>query len=117
VLEALTYRYRGHSVADAGLAYRTRDEITEEQARDPLVRTRSALRDAGIDDNKLDDIDERVGDVVADAVEFAKASPEPAVDMLAAGVHARGAEEQFARMRPGSPFGETSLVFEGGLGA
>ncbi|MEA2340884.1 MAG: pyruvate dehydrogenase component alpha subunit, partial [Solirubrobacteraceae bacterium] len=35
VLEALTYRYRGHSVADAGLAYRTKDEILEHQAHDP----------------------------------------------------------------------------------
>ena len=38
VLEAITYRYRGHSVADAGLAYRTREEIKEHQEHDPLVR-------------------------------------------------------------------------------
>ena len=50
MLEALTYRYRGHSVADAGLAYRTKDEIADRQGRDPLLRTRErlrAFRDAG----------------------------------------------------------------------
>jgi hypothetical protein len=31
-------------------------------------------------------------------------------------MHAQGSDEQFARMRPGSAFGEVDLVFEGGLG-
>ena len=43
VLELVTYRYRGHSVADAGLAYRTRGEIDEHIAPRPdLPRARAA---------------------------------------------------------------------------
>ena len=31
-------------------------------------------------------------------------------------MYAAGSDEQFARMRPGSPFGEEELVFDAGLG-
>ena len=116
VLEAITYRYRGHSVADAGLAYRTKEEITQHQQRDPLLRTASRLREAGAATDELRAIDERVEERVQKAVEFATESPEPDVDALAWGMHSQGSDEQFARMRPGSPFGEEELVFDGGLG-
>jgi pyruvate dehydrogenase E1 component alpha subunit len=116
VLEALTYRYRGHSVADAGLAYRTREEITERQERDPLLRTAARLRDAGATTEELRAIDERVEERVRACVEFADASAEPDVDGLAWAMHSQGSDEQFERMRPGSPFGEEQLVFDGGLG-
>ena len=116
MLEAITYRYRGHSVADAGLAYRTKEEITERQERDPLLRTASRLRDAGATTEELREIDERVEERVQASVEFADDSPEPDVDALAWAMHSQGSDEQFARMRPGSPFGEEELVFEGGLG-
>jgi pyruvate dehydrogenase E1 component alpha subunit len=116
VLEAITYRYRGHSVADAGLAYRTKDEITEHQERDPLIRTASRLREAGATTEELRAIDERVEERVQAAVEFASQSPEPDVDQLAWAMHSQGSDEQFARMRPGSAFGEEDLVFDGGLG-
>jgi pyruvate dehydrogenase E1 component alpha subunit len=116
VLEALTYRYRGHSVADAGLAYRTKDEITARQERDPLLRTAARLRDAGATTEELRAIDERVEERVRACVEFADASPEPDVGDLAWAMHSHGSDEQFARMRPGSPFGEEELVFDGGLG-
>jgi pyruvate dehydrogenase E1 component alpha subunit len=116
VLEALTYRYRGHSVADAGLAYRTKEEITERQERDPLLRTASRLREAGSTTEELREIDERVEERVQAAVEFASNSPEPDVDALAWAMYAQGSDEQFARMRPGSAFGEEDLVFDGGLG-
>ena len=46
VLEAVTYRYRGHSVADAGLAYRTKEEIEEHRREDPLVADPRAARSA-----------------------------------------------------------------------
>jgi pyruvate dehydrogenase E1 component alpha subunit len=116
VLEAITYRYRGHSVADAGLAYRTKDEIAEHQKRDPLLRTAERLRESGATTEELREIDERVEQRVQESVEFALDSPEPDVDALAWGMYGQGSDEQFARMRPGSPYGEEQLVFEGGLG-
>ncbi len=117
VLEVMTYRYRGHSVADAGLAYRTRDEITARQSVDPIVRVREQLRDAGVQEAELDAVDRRADEIVRAAVEFADASPEPDVDRLAAAMYAPGSAEQFERMRPGSPFGEEALVFDAGLGS
>ena len=116
VLEAITYRYRGHSVADAGLAYRTKEEITEHQERDPLLRTASRLREAGATTEELRAIDERVEERVQAAVEFASANAEPDVEALAWAMYSEGSDEQFARMRPGSAFGEEELVFDGGLG-
>ena len=116
MLEALTYRYRGHSVADAGLAYRTKDEITERQQRDPLLRTAARLRDAGASTEDLREIDQRVEERVQAAVDFALDSPEPDVGALAWAMYAKGSDEQFARMRPGSAFGEEELIFDGGLG-
>jgi pyruvate dehydrogenase E1 component alpha subunit len=116
VLEVMTYRYRGHSVADAGLAYRTKDEIEAWQARDPLPAARARLLEDGVDPAQLDAIDARVEERVQESVRFADASPEPELSALAAGVVAPGSAEQFARMRPGSPFGEEELVFDAGLG-
>jgi pyruvate dehydrogenase E1 component alpha subunit len=117
VLELVTYRYRGHSVADAGLAYRTKEEIVSRQANDPLARVRTTLREHGTSDEQLDAIDREVDERVASAVAFADASPEPEVSELARNVYAPGSGGQFARMRPGSPFGEEELVFDAGLGA
>jgi pyruvate dehydrogenase E1 component alpha subunit len=117
VLEAVTYRYRGHSVADAGLAYRTKEEIVAKQSNDPIARLRTTLREQGMSDEDLDAIDKTVDERVAAAVAFADASPEPPVSELARNVYAPGSGGQFARMRPGSPFGEEELVFDAGLGS
>jgi pyruvate dehydrogenase E1 component alpha subunit len=117
VLEVVTYRYRGHSVADAGLAYRTKEEIVAKQANDPIAHLRSTLREQGLSDDDLDAIDRDVDERVAASVAFADASPEPDVSELARSVYAPGSGSQFARMRPGSPFGEEELVFDAGLGS
>jgi pyruvate dehydrogenase E1 component alpha subunit len=120
VLEAMTYRYRGHSVADAGLNYRTRDEIQQRQAeRDPVriiadrLKERGELTDA--DDARIEEQQRRR---VEDAVAFAAQSPSPDEATLADHVYADPKfKVQFARMRPGSPFGEDELVFDRGLTA
>ena len=117
VLEAITYRYRGHSVADAGLAYRTKEEIAEHQERDPLLRTAARLREAGASTERAArDRRARRGARRRRRSSSPPSSPEPDVDALAWAMHAKGSDEQFARMRPGSPFGEEELVFDGGLG-
>jgi pyruvate dehydrogenase E1 component alpha subunit len=116
VLEALTYRYRGHSVADAGLAYRTKEEIEERRKHDPLERTRRLLSKQGASKADVEAAETAAADAVARATEFASSNPAPEVDRLAAGMYAPGSDAQFARMAPGSPFGERELVFAGGLG-
>jgi pyruvate dehydrogenase E1 component alpha subunit len=116
VLEAITYRYRGHSVADAGLAYRTPDEIAARQALDPISRVRAQLMAGSATEDELDAVDDAAEERVQAAVDFALASPEPTVDGLASGMHAFGSASQFERMRPGSPFGEEGLTFDAGLG-
>jgi pyruvate dehydrogenase E1 component alpha subunit len=116
VLEALTYRYRGHSVADAGIAYRPEREIAEHMARDPISRVRERLQADGVGEGELEAITHAAEQRVAAAVESALASAEPAIGGLAWGVHAHGSDAQFARMRPGSAFGEENLVFDAGLG-
>jgi pyruvate dehydrogenase E1 component alpha subunit len=118
VLECLTYRYRGHSVADAGLNYRDQEEIEARRERDPIQRVRERLlSECRADEARLDLIEDRVAARVAMAVEFALQSPEPPTSELAAGMHAGESAAQFARMRPGGPYGERELVFEAGLGA
>lgn len=117
VLEAVTYRYRGHSVADAGLAYRTKDEISEWSGnRDPIDLERNRLLEAGVAAEEIEAIEDEALQEVKRSVEFADASPEPALDGLARGMHSPGSKEQFARMRAGSPFGEEALTFDAGLG-
>jgi pyruvate dehydrogenase E1 component alpha subunit len=116
VLEAVTYRYRGHSVADAGLAYRSKEEIAAHRAHDPLARVRDLLREAGTSEDDLAAIEREAQDAIAAAVAFAEASPAPEVGELAAGVQAPGSAGQFERMRPGSPLDEDVLVFDAGLG-
>jgi pyruvate dehydrogenase E1 component alpha subunit len=116
VLEAMTYRFRGHSVADAGLAYRTKEEIEERKLVDPLHRTAAILRERGVEDERLEAIVASAEEAVARAVAFAEADEAPDVERLAAGMYAPGSEGQFERMIPGSPIDERELVFSGGLG-
>ncbi|MGB2712299.1 MAG: thiamine pyrophosphate-dependent enzyme [Conexibacter sp.] len=115
VLEALTYRYRGHSVADAGTAYRTAAEVEQWKRRDPLAIYRARLiEERRVGEAQIAAIDARVATRVEAAVAAAEASPEPPVEALAAHVYGDPARAaQFARMAPGSPFGERELVLAG----
>lgn len=120
VLECMTYRFRGHSVADAGTAYRTQDEIDDwREDRDPIELLRGKLLERGdLDEDEVKQIRERAEQRVKEAVEFAEASEEPPVDSLARHVYGdEDSAEQFARMAPGAPFGEATLVLGEELGS
>jgi TPP-dependent pyruvate/acetoin dehydrogenase alpha subunit len=58
-LEAVTYRYVGHSRSDPG-AYRPPGELDAWKERDPIPRLRGELVDAGIDPTALDGIDTEI---------------------------------------------------------
>jgi pyruvate dehydrogenase E1 component alpha subunit len=112
VLEAMTYRYRGHSVADAGLSYRSKEEIEERRSHDPIDRAADALVERDVLRRaELDELRERAEQRVRDAVEFADASAAPDVESLAEHLYGDAASaEQHARMRLGGPFGEAELL-------
>jgi pyruvate dehydrogenase E1 component alpha subunit len=79
LVEARTYRFRGHSMRDpAGAVYRTKDEVEREKLRDPIVLFRErALKARWLSDNDVREIEKSVNDLVDEAVAFADASPEP----------------------------------------
>jgi pyruvate dehydrogenase E1 component alpha subunit len=90
LVEARTYRFRGHSMRDpAAAVYRTKEEVEEEKLRDPIVAFRERLRKAGaLDEAAWAALAERVEARVNDAVAFADASPEPPTEWLTADVYA-----------------------------
>jgi hypothetical protein len=82
LVEAFTYRFRGHSAADPEV-YRTKEEVEEWRKKDPIAVFRDRLVTEGvIDEEELDRMDERVEERVMGAVEFADNSPEPELESL-----------------------------------
>ncbi|MHB8619494.1 MAG: thiamine pyrophosphate-dependent enzyme, partial [Chloroflexota bacterium] len=76
-LESVTYRYRGHSMADPG-TYRTKEEIEQWRRRDAIEGFRHRLREEGVaGDQDFEVAEQDVARIVQDAVDFADASPEP----------------------------------------
>ncbi len=78
LIEADTYRLKGHSAADAG-AYRPAEEVRSWADREPLLRLRAALLAAGTDERDLIRRETRVAITVsglADRV-LAAAKPDP----------------------------------------
>jgi pyruvate dehydrogenase E1 component alpha subunit len=81
-LEAVTYRFRGHSMGDPE-RYREKDEIEKWKEEDPIGIYRKYLVGEKITTiAKMDAIDEQVEQEVQEAVEFAESSPEPAAEAL-----------------------------------
>jgi pyruvate dehydrogenase E1 component alpha subunit len=90
LLEAMTYRYQGHSMGDPE-RYRTKDEVTKWEENDPIGIFRKYLIDdkfAGVED--LDKIDQEAADEIEEAVKFAEESPEPTFEELVNSVYVEG---------------------------
>lgn len=77
LIEALTYRFRGHSLADPD-ELRSAVEKEEWLARDPITKFKSYLVDQKlVKEQELLDIDKKIQTLIEEAVQFAEESPDP----------------------------------------
>jgi len=82
LVEAVTYRFRGHSMADPE-QYRTKEEVASWRDRDPIPAFGAALvREGVVQEGELEEIDAQAMRRVDAAVEFADASPFPSPESL-----------------------------------
>jgi pyruvate dehydrogenase E1 component alpha subunit len=87
MVEAFTYRYRGHSAADPEV-YREREEVEEWREKDPIETfARRCIEGGALSERKVEKAREKADREVMAAVEFAEASPEPALDSLYEGLY------------------------------
>ncbi len=89
ILEVMTYRYRGHSMSDPA-KYRTREEVQKmRDERDPIDHVRDLLlQGKHASEDELKAIDKEIKQIVNEAAEFAKESPEPAPEELWTDIYA-----------------------------
>ena len=81
-IEAKTYRFRGHSVADPA-KYRTKEEVQKWMERDPIGTLAQRIRTLGIaSEEQLKVLDDETKVQVQDAVRFAEESPMPAPETV-----------------------------------
>ena len=77
LLEAKTYRYRGHSMSDPA-RYRTREEVQMMRSQhDCIENARHRLEALGVEEKEFKSIDDEVKAIIQDATDFAQSSPEP----------------------------------------
>ena len=82
LVEAFTYRFRGHSAADPEV-YREKSEVEEWRAKDPIEAfANRCMEEDVISQEDLDQIRERAEQDVLAAVKFADDSPEPALETM-----------------------------------
>ena len=94
LVEAITYRFRGHSMADPE-EYRSREEVERWRERDPLPAFAERLEQEGaLDAAARTAIDEHARARVDAAVTFAEASPFPAPESLYDDVYVLGEQVQ-----------------------
>lgn len=88
IVEAKTYRWKGHSKSDAK-KYRTREEEQEWRAKDPIARLRDALIQEGLlTEEGATEIKAAAKKEIEDSVEFSKQSPMPTIDDLMEDIYA-----------------------------
>lgn len=77
LLEVRTYRYKGHSMSDAQ-HYRTKEEVAQYQVKDPITMVENVIKEKKYATKKeMEEIDQRVKDLVNECVKFAEESDFP----------------------------------------
>ncbi len=82
VMQADTYRYEGHYYGDP-MVYRTKEEIDTYRAKDPIMRVEQKLTERNIlSDQQIKQMRADIQEEVDEAVVFAEASPQPALESM-----------------------------------
>ena len=89
LIEAMTYRYSGHSRADPA-KYRPDGELEKWLQRDPIVLYRERLLKLGFNEPTLKDLEAEAMRKVDEATEISKASALPSIDDIEKNVWADG---------------------------
>ena len=89
LIECKTYRYSGHSRADPA-KYRPEGELDRWKKHDPVVLYRERLKQFGIAESTIAQIDAKVRRMVDEATDRCKAAPPPSPDILTTDVYADG---------------------------
>lgn len=77
LIEAVTERFRGHSISDPGL-YRSKEDLKLCTQRDPIATYQQSLIDAGIiDDEAVKMMDKQEKERMIEAMKYAENSPWP----------------------------------------
>jgi pyruvate dehydrogenase E1 component alpha subunit len=78
IMEAMTYRYRGHSMSDPA-KYRSKEEVQEMRERHDPIETlgRQMVERHAIGEDALKKLDKEIRDIVNEAARYAQDSPEP----------------------------------------
>ncbi|HEY8693791.1 MAG TPA: thiamine pyrophosphate-dependent dehydrogenase E1 component subunit alpha [Chloroflexota bacterium] len=87
-LVCLTYRYHGHHAGDP-LNYRDKEEVDRWREKDPVEHMKETLlKWDAISASDIEAMQQRIEGEVEEAIEFAKASPEPEVSQLMTDIYA-----------------------------
>jgi len=82
LVEARTYRYRGHSMSDPA-TYRSKEEVDKYKSEDPIIAFKTILINEGkLEETRFQELDREARRLAADSIKFAEESPEPPIEDL-----------------------------------
>ena len=86
-IEAMTYRFRGHSMADPG-KYREKSELQDWQTNDPIEKFKTlCIKRNLLTQDQIDQITKNVSQTIDMSVEFAEKSPKPSLESMLENVY------------------------------
>jgi len=82
LLEAMTYRFRGHSAQDTQ-KYRSKEDVEKHRSSDPIeVFRRKLIADGVLTEESARAIEAKIDDEVEESVRFSEESPEPGAEWI-----------------------------------